>query len=143
MSDEIEFLESILKEYNIPTILESLVDPNSTSGSQNQNALESLDSKLQVDGSDSFLRNSDYKLFPSQNDQIRKINYEVLHNGWYLQNLRQDVMDFETSVSKAQMIEAGLFAEERLIRKDFSVFSKHDLGLISYYGRKSFEDFLL
>jgi len=142
MSDEIEFLESILKEYNIPTILESLVDPNSTSGSQNQNALESLDSKLQVDGSDSFIGNSDYKLFPSQNDQIRKINYEVLHSGWYLQNLRQDVMDFETSVSKAQMIEAGLFAEERLIRKDFSVFSKHDLGLISYYGRKSFEDFL-
>ena len=142
MSDELEFLESILKEYDVPTVLAKLVDTNSRGSSQNEITATELNSKFQSGASNYSLGNLDSPLVLSEGDQIRKINYEILHSGWYSQNLKQEIMDFETSVDKAKMIEAGLFAEERLNRKDFSIFSKYDLELISYSGNKSFDDFL-
>jgi len=142
MSEELEFLESILKEYDVPTVLAKLVDTNSRGSSQNEITVTEVNSKLQSGGSNYSLGDLDYLLVPNEGDKIRKINYEILHSGWYAQNLKQEIMDFETSVDKAKMIEAGLFAEERLNKKDFSIFSKYDLELISHCGKKSFDDFL-
>jgi RNA polymerase primary sigma factor len=142
MSDELEFLESILKKYDVPTVLTKLVDTNSSGSSQNEITITEVNSKLQSGSSNYPLGDLDYPLIPNEGDQIRKINYEILHSGWYAQNLKQEIMDFETSVNKAKMIEAGLFAVEKLNKKDFSIFSKYDLELISHSGKKSFDDFL-
>ena len=87
MSDELEFLESILKEYDVPTVLAKLVDTNSRGSSQNEITATELNSKFQSGASNYSLGNLDYPLVLSEGDQIRKINYEILHSGWYSLNL--------------------------------------------------------
>lgn len=142
MSDDYLFLERIIKEYDLPTLTDQLLPDSIISIEDLEDNFDILvnDELTNVDLSNQISTN---ELINNNFEEHKTNPYEILHSGWYAENLKNIVMDFDTSVEKAKLIESGLFAQEKLSNREFSVFRESDLKLISELGRDSYHEFVL